>query len=941
MAEGQVENIVKQGYLRRHNSSSNRLSGLFKRQEGNKWFVLTVRQGSPYLEQYDADVHVFSRAPLHSYYLGHCTAVRSKGSTDPPTFCVVCPDKIIELVAATRTQMLDWVSTTESCLVDLGIIKKETAEHVYSVCPAVVRKPKVSKEVLEERESEVLMRAANRETPSTSAATPAASDIGEQEEHRGNHTVDRRSLRENEYTTSLVEGASAMNPKPRAAVRSLTLKESNSNHSASNGSSPPVRPRQSVKQALASNADTDVLPPPLPNRHVPAKSGTASPSPAYASTETLKTPVQQNTESSTDSDFVPPEVIAQLSKKRTEDLNPFTQSSDILMNPPYVTRNKSDAATGVSEIKMSDQDISIKSIPALQIQPDSSKLDLDEDEIFSHHIKTPSSSISSVSLCSDSEQPLEFDFGKPATDIQENEYSLLPFHSGASALPTGDLNASYAQVPSMAFKSADALEDHLMKPIPLPRHVLTKQECLEDNALQQPFDEDMISGSSGEYKSEVEGATTLNGPERDSCDHQDFKDDKQKSLRDENENCYGLICDVSASASCLLPSSFIPPLPPRYDSLPESPKSHKKIEAGSNQFHPASDIISQSQDQNAPPLPLPRRNYLSVKSHSVGYANAFNDSYDLEIPPMPPRRKGPLCSQSTNHNKEEADFDTPPALPSRTAQSFFIKRPQLTNHASSDITKQQTSAVPTAVESDNGYEAGANGPSGLSRKMLLDRAHSLHTVVSLKQTQAEILQSEISMPSLTLTLTQKSGHGLALVDWNGLPCIVGWNQRDFPSLHGKLHIGDQLISVNGVKVSSVDIAQKLLRGATSPKITVMLHRMPFAKVFAIRRDAEGQSLGIKREGGTGEIVYVDPNGLAAQHGLSPYATGVVSELRCNWFITEINNRPVSLFYKENEIEHRLCAVGREISIVVQPSDFIHEIRRQFKKFKNYKSFIAQ
>ena len=42
-----------------------------------------------------------------------------------------------------------------------------------------------------------------------------------------------------------------------------------------------------------------------------------------------------------------------------------------------------------------------------------------------------------------------------------------------------------------------------------------------------------------------------------------------------------------------------------------------------------------------------------------------------------------------------------------------------------------------------------------------------------------------------------------------------------------------------------------------------------------------------------------------------------------------------------QIDHRLSAVGREISIVVQPSDFIIDLRRKFKKVKNYKSFIAQ
>lgn len=43
----------------------------------------------------------------------------------------------------------------------------------------------------------------------------------------------------------------------------------------------------------------------------------------------------------------------------------------------------------------------------------------------------------------------------------------------------------------------------------------------------------------------------------------------------------------------------------------------------------------------------------------------------------------------------------------------------------------------------------------------------------------------------------------------------------------------------------------------------------------------------------------------------------------------------------SQIDHRLSAVGREISLVVQPADFIYEIRRLFKKLKNYKQFITQ
>ena len=51
-----------------------------------------------------------------------------------------------------------------------------------------------------------------------------------------------------------------------------------------------------------------------------------------------------------------------------------------------------------------------------------------------------------------------------------------------------------------------------------------------------------------------------------------------------------------------------------------------------------------------------------------------------------------------------------------------------------------------------------------------------------------------------------------------------------------------------------------------------------------------------------QIIYLDPNGLAASHGLTPFAEQ--GDARCNWFITEINNRPLSLFFKDSEVSFR-------------------------------------
>lgn len=83
--------------------------------------------------------------------------------------------------------------------------------------------------------------------------------------------------------------------------------------------------------------------------------------------------------------------------------------------------------------------------------------------------------------------------------------------------------------------------------------------------------------------------------------------------------------------------------------------------------------------------------------------------------------------------------------------------------------------------------------------------------------------------------------------------IAGWNQKDFPSLHSKFHIGDQVISICNVRVTTAAQALKLLKNSSADVIEMLIKRMPHAKVLAIRRSAEGESIGIKRNGGTGEV----------------------------------------------------------------------------------------
>ncbi|GFR73798.1 flocculation protein FLO11-like [Elysia marginata] len=841
MAEGVVENIVKQGYLRRINTSNKRLSGLFRRQEGNKWFVLVVRQNCPYLHQYDADVDVFTRAPLHSYSLAQCKAVRSMGSSDPPTFCVVCADRVIELIAASRTQMLDWVNTVESCLVDLGIIKKEPVDHVYTVCPAVVRKPRVSKEVLEEREAEALMQAANAQVPTTSAPTaPSVSQLTDLQPPSpyNNNIVSV----ENRRTSSPVEGASAMEPRPRVPARSKTLKEATAK-------SPPftLHPPRRGTGINAANV-IDSLPPPLPRR----QNSNATSSLRLAPQCSANPLIHPITDSSNDSDFVSPEVIAQLRSKRAAYTESSQPPSSSHVNDSYSLSNSSPVAS--NDVAIMDEQEDCRSSPSaiknnctnfIPVFPHKSTKDQRDPSDFS---PSPSSSVSSLCPSPELEEMLGFPHKSLSSAVQENDYSLLPSDRGACAFPdSASDNASLEMSNKNPPSSISACSRDSIRPTPRPRHVLVKQDHLEDELQSSEVFCAQGGVDLNVYDNNLKDHRLPRSDENGITSKDAAKEHGSNELKDVNENCYGLIFDPSVQNIPSTPP--IPPLPPRHDSLPEAPQ----LPRSSNGT--LYSVVKHNGD-GAPPLPFPRINYFGSvhgKSNGTFTSNALH-SQDLEIPPMPPRRRPPCPSKIVGLDdglKDKNDEDTPPALPSRPTQSFYIKRPQLMSQSTSDSSTPHAAAAANA----HGLENVTSQP-GLSRMMLLDRAHSLHTVVSLKQTQAEILQSEISMSSLTLTLTQKSGHGLALVDWNGFPCVAGWNQQDFPSLHGKLHLGDQLISVNGVKVPSSDIAQKLLKGSTTPKITVILHRMPYAKVFAIRRDAEGQSLGIKREGGSGESLQI-------------------------------------------------------------------------------------
>lgn len=98
--------------------------------------------------------------------------------------------------------------------------------------------------------------------------------------------------------------------------------------------------------------------------------------------------------------------------------------------------------------------------------------------------------------------------------------------------------------------------------------------------------------------------------------------------------------------------------------------------------------------------------------------------------------------------------------------------------------------------------------------------------------------------------------------------MAGWKQKEHPVLYNAFHIGDQLVSVAGHKINTASEANKVIRNASTLFVEILVRRIPFGRAYAIRRDREGQCLGLIRDGNTATIVEVIPNSLAAKQGLS-------------------------------------------------------------------------
>ncbi|XP_053670900.1 mucin-5AC [Anopheles nili] len=385
----------------------------------------------------------------------------------------------------------------------------------------------------------------------------------------------------------------------------------------------------------------------------------------------------------------------------------------------------------------------------------------------------------------------------------------------------------------------------------------------------------------------------------------------------------------------------------------------------------ATDGTASTSKQVAPAAPM----------HLTGGSPSKRPAVDKNIYTPHPQRTGPQLQRGLT----ELVLSTRPAVASSTGSALEHptasgrgRRPPVENKirndqlpaeqrrrsSSTSETRQERSSRMNAPSAGNGT-SGNNGGRLQSPPQPFRPHHALINVsegggqlngpgiqpggaggnrkLTLREQQVFQLRREMMHPGgVRLQLRRKDCiNSIGLVDAFGAVWVAGWKQKEHPVLYNALHIGDQMISVAGVAITSAADAHKAIRAAPGLFVELIIRRVPFGRVYAIRREIDGQCLGLIRDGNTATIVDVVPNSLAARHGLPPKAKSCDGLSLTFWVLTEINGRPLNLFFKENEIRDRLNAVGRDISILVQPADLVTKLKKQLKSLRGHKDFIVQ
>lgn len=272
---------------------------------------------------------------------------------------------------------------------------------------------------------------------------------------------------------------------------------------------------------------------------------------------------------------------------------------------------------------------------------------------------------------------------------------------------------------------------------------------------------------------------------------------------------------------------------------------------------------------------------------------------------------------------------------------------QLSNATSSTPAKQEIEVAEIQIQvpstsTSNGVEVKeleiAKPPVTPKKAPATPKKTPMHEKrkLSLREKQVQQLTNEINTEIRFKLRKKDCVDAIAFVPAFNNVWIAGFKSN--PLLYC-LHVGDQLLAINNIVIKSPADAQKYIKMCSGLFVEVTIRRLPLAGIFLIKREFEGQCLGIIRDSSTPAIVEIIPNSISSHIPPRPISKDEDS----TWIITQINFRNLSLIShkKYDETELLLNSSGLEMSLLLQPSDLIAKIKKELKAMKNYRDYTLQ
>ncbi|XP_056004607.1 uncharacterized protein LOC125657945 isoform X6 [Ostrea edulis] len=935
-----MDNIIKQGYLKKAHPTSPSSTGasfatsikqLF---EPQRWYVFGMKVGIPYLEYYDKEESAFSGEPIHSYSMANCKRITyTMGRLNKVwTFCVFLEDRILELTADSRDSMLSWCRILERTLHAFGNLRKTSSEHVYSAYP-VRRPPRKSLPDTppgspEPRGAEALPLPTNSHGENSEREEIFESQCSLMDSLRNSDGANKRIRKVQHYTESDSSGS-----EPDTTGDEDFVEEDFFLNNKKLQKSPAVQRRFRDDLGIRKSPTPQPVRPVSMINYPPSFNIYENYNPDGLLDGRLNLP-NQSSKGARRKETTPPQQLT-----RNENYSfvrrPRMCSGDVPTDP--------------------DENYELAKIP------------------FHEDIKAPERPTSdpylqmcdankSKLLSKQSSKILDLDDGYQVIRSEDGDPNMLADYEFMSS----DLKNLRVSLPPSEPKRHSGLSD---ASTPTNRDsgsvfILSRDSSSKEENMYAPFP---LSDSQNSTAN-MDGIPSLPPPRSSGSDSP-----KCSSPEKPTRHKMRVVSPTSSNKNSKEPdtSRLTNPIPPPLDSIPvrktlQDTTTQDNLQSGVLHPTPGEHIQSLSDSPrlddpdkgnfySVQPLPPKRKNIPPPTDYAYVTPKAEDK---IEIPLLPPPRrqssqrqagKGvssppqqsfkfkPGRSDLTTENESDSDEyedaittnGQPPRPPPRGSN-----RPNLNKSKSCHTAEEKQDDIPRPKSSVVRQQS-------LQERQRISQTLGVINVVPLKQSQVEILQQEQRHPFINITINRAWGTKIGLVDCFDKIWIAGWDMKTCPRLSDKVHIGDQLLKINDKKVKNSTDAQRMYKIAEET-VTLTVHRLPYAQVIAIHRQENKQPIGIQREGGTSKIVYVDPNGLAAKHGLQQRARSVlVGSEFCFWCLTEINSRPLDLSFKGNEIDHLLSAVGKDISVVVQPEDFVKELKKQLKKLKNYKDLLMK